>query len=170
MSDRRDISDVIRTADAQRREIPRPDLWTRIDRRLGSAEGHVVPAEEPAAPALNGRARAEATRPTRRELIRRARAERRDEAPRRPRRAGWWAAAAAALALVVATWAVTGDADLAPASADAEASAQFLATERLELAAEPVGGLRVPRGVYEGVVILEGDVGVNDLRTCSPPC
>ena len=170
MSDRRDISDVIRTADAQRRETPRTDLWARIDKRLGPAEGQAAPAGEPAAPALNGRARAEARRPTRGELIRRARAERRDEALRRPRRATWWAAAAAALALVVATWAMTGDRDFAPAAADAEASAEPLTTERLELAAEPVVALRVPRGVYDGVVILEGDVAVNELRTCSPPC
>lgn len=169
MSDRRDISDIIRTADAQRRETPRSDLWARIEVRLGSDGGDAGTDPAQPDPVLNGHDVTASPPPSRGELLRRSRAQRREARLRRPRRTAWLAVAAAALVLLVATWTLR-QAD-APAVDGAAASARAPETptgDQLDLVTEPIATRRVPANLYDGVTIVEGDVAVNELRTCSP--
>ena len=105
MNERRDITDVIRTADAQRRETPPAGAWARIAATLPGGDAgdggdgqpdppilDDLPQTTPGTPALNG-----APRPTRAQLLadaRARRATRREPRLRRGRNVAWLAAAA----------------------------------------------------------------------------
>lgn len=137
----RPVADLLREADAAYRPTPPPAVWERVSAGLREA------APPPA------------TRPRPRRLR-----------PRRER-VSWWAVAAGALAVAVAGYWSLGAPGEGPAAAPsarvaADLYAPAAAAETLELPAAPAA-VRTA-GLYEGVEIREGEVGVHELRVCSP--
>ena len=163
-SERRDIADIVRTADALRREAPGAEVWARIRATLPpDTAGPGQASARDAAPA-----------PTRAELRRRARderARRRTPRTRRARHAVWWAAAAAVALLAVATWTLLrtdGPRPAASYAAEALPPVPPSVAEQLDLVPAAAAPRAIPAEVYEGVTIREGRVGVDQLRVCRP--
>ena len=163
-SERRDIADIVRAADALRREAPGAEVWARIRATLPpDTAGPSQASGLDAAPA-----------PTRGELRRRARDERARRRPPRMRRARhtvWWATAAVVALLAVATWTLLRTDDPPPTSsyaAEALPPTTPPVAEQLDLAPVAAPPRVIPAEVYEGVTIREGRAGVDQLRVCRP--